>query len=87
MTIEEQDPPDETTAPQVSQGGNEAIKEMEPDKDLRVERCALRKSVEARRGLCGQLGACGTGCTIERGETKVATEKTEEWLTKKKKIA
>ena len=38
-TIEEQNPPDETTAPQVSQGGNEAMKEMEPDKDLRVERC------------------------------------------------
>ena len=38
-TIEEQDPPDETTAPQVSQGGNEAMKEMDPDKDLRVERC------------------------------------------------
>ena len=41
---------------------------------------ALRKSVVTRRGLCDQLDACGTGCAIERGETRVATEKTEDSL-------
>ena len=45
---------------------------------MRADTEAWLSSVETRRGLCGHFSACGTGCTTERGETKVATEKTED---------